>query len=447
MRLLEGYRAARSLIERAPFDELAETPELLARLEQIFGEPLSADRAVDRIVRAVREHGDAAVRDLTARIDGQAPDNFEVPRTTLDDAWRDLSPELQRSLATAAERIRTFHERQRRTTWIELSEGGLGQIVRPLDRVGLYAPGGRAAYPSTVLMTAIPAKVAGVNEVVLTSPAGPDGLPNRLVLAACRVASVDRVFALGGAQAIAAFAFGTQSVPKVDKIFGPGNIFVILAKRRVFGLVGIDGLPGPTETVVIADGSADPAYCAADLLAQAEHDPLASAILFTDSADLARAVVTEIDRQVATLSRSEIIKQSLARSGGVGVVDHLSQAVELANEYAPEHVSLLVRDPWSWVPKIRHAGGVFVGRHSTHVIGDYVAGPSHVMPTGGTAKFASPVNLEDFQKVISLIALDDDRFAELAPDAIRIAELEGFSAHAAAMRLRLEHRPSPGKGQ
>ncbi|HEX2172263.1 MAG TPA: histidinol dehydrogenase, partial [Dehalococcoidia bacterium] len=277
-----------------------------------------------------------------------------------------------------------------------------------------------------------------VGAVILTSPAGPDGLPNRLVLAACRVAEVDRVFALGGAQAIAALAFGTESVPKVDKIFGPGNIFVILAKRRVFGLVGIDGLPGPTETVVVADDSADPAYCAADLLAQAEHDPLASAILLTDSPALAAAVAAEVDRQLGTLSRAEVIRQSLDRSGGIGVVERLEQAVELANEYAPEHVSLLVRDPWTWIPRIRHAGGVFVGRHSTHVIGDYVAGPSHVMPTGGTAKFASPVNLEDFQKVISLIALDDAHFAALAPDAIRIAELEGFTAHAAAMRVRLE---------
>lgn len=438
MRVVKGYDAARALIERPPFDELAETPELLDSLERIFGERLTADAAVDRIVRAVRSDGDVAVRAYTEKIDGRAPERFEVSAADIDAAWAALDSGVQESLTLATERIRVFHERQRRGTWVEFGEGGLGQIVRPLDRVGLYAPGGRAAYPSTVLMTAIPAKVAGVPEVVLTSPAGPDGLPNRLVLAACRAAGVDRVFALGGAQAIAAFAFGTESVPKVDKIFGPGNIFVILAKRRVYGLVGIDGLPGPTETVVVADDSADPAYCAADLLAQAEHDPLASAILLTDSVELADAVAGEVEKQLAALSRAEIIRQSVARSGGIGVVETLDQAVELSNQYAPEHVSLLVRDPWAWVPKIRHAGGVFVGRHSTHVIGDYVAGPSHVMPTGGTAKFASPVNLQDFQKVISLIAIDDESFAALAPAAIEIAELEGFTAHAAAMRVRLE---------
>jgi histidinol dehydrogenase len=338
----------------------------------------------------------------------------------------------------AAERIAAFHRRQRVSSWLEWGDGGgaMGQMVRPLERVGVYVPGGTAPYPSTLLMTTVPAREAGVREIMVASPPRSDGRVAGVILAAARVAGVEQVYRLGGAQAIAALAYGTESVPRVDKIVGPGNLFVVLAKRQVYGQVDIDSLPGPTETLVIADGEAPPAYVAADLLAQAEHDALAAPILVTTSDELARAVQSEIEAQLPTLSRREIIAQALSGRGSIVVVENLEEALDLANDYAPEHLCLLVADPWAWVGRVHHAGGVFVGEACCEALGDYVVGPSHIMPTGRTARFASPLNLWDFFKITSVFALDAEEARAIAPFAIKLAEAEGLTAHARAVRLR-----------
>jgi histidinol dehydrogenase len=342
------------------------------------------------------------------------------------------------ALKTAADRIRAFHQKQVRTSWIDFDEGGaLGQIIRPLERIGIYTPGGSALYPSTLLMTAIPAKVAGVNEVIVCSPPGPDGTVAPVILAAAWVAGVDRLFQVGGAQAIAAMAYGAGPIPHVDKIHGPGNIFVVLAKQRVYGTVAIDALPGPTETLLVADGSADPTLTAADMLAQAEHDPMASAILVTTSHDLAEAVIGELEDQSASLPRGDIARQSLSTNGLVVIVPSVKDAVDLANTYAPEHLCLLLDDPWSAVPLVKHAGGIFVGEHSPEALGDYTAGPSHVMPTGGTARFSSPVHIGDFTKVISVAAVTQETLKKLAPATMALARAEGLEGHARAIEKRI----------
>ncbi|MGH2560973.1 MAG: histidinol dehydrogenase, partial [Thermomicrobiales bacterium] len=303
--------------------------------------------------------------------------------------------------------------------------------------IGIYTPGGSAAYPSSLLMTAVPARVAGVAEIVVCAPPAERGAISPLILAAAEVASVDRVFQIGGAQAIAAMAYGTETVPHVDKIFGPGNIFVVLAKQRVFGAVAIDQLPGPTETLIVADDSADPAITAADMLAQAEHDVMASAILLTTSHDLAQAVIGEIHRQTATLERKAIVSQSLQTNGIVAVAPNVETAIDLANAYAPEHLCLLLRDPWQAIPLVRHAGGIFVGEDSPEALGDYTAGPSHVMPTGGTARFSSPIHVGEFTKVISLAATNRSALRRLGPATIALARAEGLTAHARAIEQRL----------
>ncbi|MBI2323113.1 MAG: histidinol dehydrogenase, partial [Chloroflexi bacterium] len=338
----------------------------------------------------------------------------------------------------AAERIRAFHAKQVRHSWIEF-EGGtaLGQLVRPLARVGLYAPGGRAAYPSTVLMTAVPARVAGVGEVVLATPPARDGAVSPAVLVAADIAGVDRVFRMGGAQAIAALAYGTASVPRVDKLFGPGNIFVTLAKREVFGVVGIDQLAGPSEALLLADKSADADTLAAELLTQAEHDPQATALLLTDSRAQAEAVDAAVERQLAALPRRAIIAEALERQGGVVVVPDLAVGMALANEFAPEHFCLFVADPWALLGQVRNAGAVFVGAQSPHVMGDYVAGPSHVLPTGGAARFASPLHVGDFVKLSSVLAVGPADVARLGPAAMAIGGAEGLDAHVAAIARRL----------
>jgi histidinol dehydrogenase len=343
------------------------------------------------------------------------------------------------ALHLAASRIDAFHRKQPSLSWIVNSvDGTLGQVVRPIESVGVYAPGGSAPLPSSVLMTAIPARVAGVEELVLvTPPQRTNGLPHPALLAAATIAGVDRVFVAGGAQAIAALAFGTQSVPRVDKICGPGNLFTTLAKRQVYGMVGIDGLPGPTETMVIADADANPEWAAADLLAQAEHDVLASAILLTPSRDLAERVQVAVLAQLEELGRSEVIEGSLARGSGIVVTRDLHEALAIANRYAPEHLCLLVEQPWEWLGSVRNAGGVFLGERSFEVLGDYVAGPSHVMPTGGTARFASPISVIDFVKITSIIGLNQAALAAIGPAAARLAETEGLTAHAAAVRRRL----------
>jgi histidinol dehydrogenase len=353
-----------------------------------------------------------------------------------------ISPVQRAALEQAAARIEVFHRRQPVTSWFTNELGGtLGQIIRPIQRVGLYIPGGTAPLPSTVLMSAIPARVAGVKEIALVTPpdrslADKNPPINTMILAAGAIAGVDEIYPLGGAQAIAALAYGTDTIQSVDKIFGPGNLFVTLAKRQVYGVVGIDGLAGPTETVVIADDSANPAWVAADLLAQAEHDFLASAILLTPSQALIEKVQAEVAQQIEPRDRAEIIATSLEDRGGAVLTRDLDEALQLANEYAPEHLALSVRDPWRWVEKINNAGGVFLGEHSFEVLGDYLAGPSHVMPTGGSARFASPLNLLDFVKIISLIGLDGKTAQEISSTAATIAEAEGLDAHRSAALIR-----------
>jgi histidinol dehydrogenase len=439
-RLIKDVAEARRLLtRRRGFAETELSPQARDGILRVFGADLSAEEVVARILADVRDEGDAALLRYAIAFGGKEPASLEVPRTDWQRALRGLDPDLQASLRLAAEQIAAFHRKQVRTSWLDYSdEGALGQVVRPLERVGVYTPGGLAAYPSSLLMTAIPARVAGVEEIVLCSPAGADGEVSPLVLAAAEVADVDRVFAVGGAQAIAAMAFGTESVPHVDKIFGPGNIFVVLAKRRVYGIVDIDQLPGPTETLLIADESADPELVAADLLAQAEHDPMASAILITSSPMLAHAALEEIPVQLVTLERAEIAGQSLASNGMVVLVPDLETAIELANAYAPEHLCLLLRDPWSLVPKVRNAGGIFVGEDSPEALGDYTAGPSHVMPTGGTARFSSPIHVAEFTKVISVIAANRQAVRRLGQATSRLARAEGLTAHARAIERRLE---------
>ena len=431
--------ARRELTRRRGFEETELSSRMQDGIRRVFGADLTAEQVVDRILSEVRSEGDAAVSRYAAALDGDTDAQFEVPRSAWQDALAGLEPALRDALRLAAEQIAAFHRKQLRTSWVDYSdEGALGQIVRPLDRVGVYAPGGTAIYPSSLLMTAIPARVAGVQEIVVCSPGGPGGAISPLVLAAAEVAGVDRVFRIGGAQAVAAMAFGTASVPHVDKIYGPGNIFVVLAKQRVFGIVAIDQLPGPTETLLVADTSADPELIAADMLAQAEHDPMASAILITTSPGLADAVLEELPRQLATLERAGIAGQSLAANGLVVLVPDVETAIDLANHYAPEHLCLLLRDPWSCVPLVRHAGGIFVGEDSPEALGDYTAGPSHVMPTGGTARFSSPINVAEFTKVISVIAANTSAMRRLGAATSTLARAEGLTAHARAIERRLE---------
>ena len=433
-----GTPEAAALLRRMPLDEMMTDTEVSAQTEAVFGERLTPEQFVERVRTEVRTRGDDALRELSRRLEGTVPDRFETTRAEIDEAYERVPAPLVDDLRRAAERVAAFHQKQPGGSWIDYGEG-LGQMRLPLERVGLYAPAGRAAYPSTVLMTAVPAKVAGVSEIVMcTPPQREDGRQRAVMLVAADIAGVDRIFRLGGAQAIMAMAYGTESVPRVDKILGPGNLFVVLAKRRVFGTVDIDQLPGPTETVVLADDSAEVEGVAADLLAQAEHDPLATAILITTSSELAAAVGEAVERQLADLSTAETARASLAARGGAIVVDSVEVGIELANGFAPEHLCLLVKEPWTWVGRVRHAGGVFVGDSSPEAAGDYVAGPSHVMPTGGTARFSSPLSVEDFVKRISVLGLSRERLEEVGPIAARLARAEGFEGHARAVEVRLQ---------
>ncbi len=438
--IIDDITAAQAgILRRMPLDEMTVPPALLDGIERIFGARLSPAEAVDRIIRDVRARGDTALFDWSTQLDNASGGPLEVPRARWEQAAEALDPALLASLRLAAEQIERFHRRQARNSWVDFSvEGALGQLVVPLQRVGLYAPGGSAPLPSSLLMAAIPARVAGVEELIVCSPPQrATGEVHEIVLAAAYVAGVDRVFALGGAQAIAAMAYGTASVPQVDKIAGPGNLFVVLAKRAVYGVVGIESLPGPTETMVIADASADPRLAAADLLAQAEHDVVASAIMLTPSRTLAEATQAEVARQLEALERADVAAQSIEQRGGIVVVPDLDAAFALANAYAPEHLCLLLAEPWQYVGKVRNAGGIFLGERSFEVLGDYVAGPSHIMPTGGTARFTSPVNVDDFRKVISLVGLNEAALQRIGPAAARLADAEGLTAHAAAVRARL----------
>ena len=430
--------ARRTLLRRDALQGAPATPEMLEASERIWGARLGPAEVVDRILAEVEARRDAALRDLTETLDGVRLERLTVEPAETAAARREVPDEVVAALGIAAEQVRAFHERHRPRSWLDFAEGGAtGQIVTAIERVGLHVPGGRAAYPSTVLMSAIPARVAGCPTVVMCTPPRRDGTVHPATLVAAEIAGVDRVFKVGGAQAIAAMALGTESVPRVDKIVGPGNIFVALAKRRVFGAVGIDQIAGPTETLIVADETADAAAVAADMLAQAEHDPIASAILLATSPAVAERVVAALERQIASVSRAEIARQSLTNRGGVVVVESLAVALELANEYAPEHLCLLVGDPWAAMAQVRNAGGVFLGETSLEAVGDYTAGPSHVMPTGGTARFSSPLSVNDFVKLTSVFALGQEAIARLGPPAAVLATAEGLTAHAAAIAHRL----------
>lgn len=430
--------ARRTILARRLPEEETLSPRMREGIARVFGAELSVGEVVDRILADVRRDGDAALRHYTEAIDGARLGALLVTEAEIAAGVAGVPPETLAALRTAAARIEAFHRRQLRQSWVNFDEyGTLGQIIRPLARVGLYVPGGTAAYPSSLLMSAIPARVAGVEEIIVATPPGRDGALPSVTLAAAQVAGVTRILKAGGAQAIGALAYGTASVPRVDKILGPGNIFVALAKERVFGQVAIDGVQGPTETLLIADDSATVALVAADLLAQAEHDAMASPILLTTSPELAERVADELMEQLPGLERRAIALAAFENNGGIVVVPDLERAMALANEYAPEHLCLLVRDPWALVPLVRNAGGVFIGEASAEVMGDYVAGPSHTMPTSGTARFSSPINVEEFLKVISLFGLNDRAVRELGPAAQTLAEAEGLTAHAAAVRRRL----------
>jgi histidinol dehydrogenase len=438
----DPQNARQTILKRTPPDEFPVSQRVLDNIEKLFGEPLTAEGAVTRLLKDVRTNGDSALQTWTQRLDSIDRKPAPVSKALIQSALDSISPAQRDALEKAATRIESFHRHQPLTSWFTNELGGtLGQIIRPIQRVGLYVPGGTAPLPSTVLMSAIPARVAGVKEIVVVTPpnrsfAGAEAPIDPIILAACAIAGVEEIYPLGGAQAIAALAYGTETVRPVDKIFGPGNLFVTLAKRQVYGVVGIDGLAGPTETVVVADDSANPAWVAADLLAQAEHDLLASAILLTPSQSLIEKVQVEVARQTEERSRAEIIVASLENRGGAVLTSDLDEAVQLANEYAPEHLGLSVREPWRWVEKVNNAGGVFMGEHSFEVLGDYLAGPSHVMPTGGSARFASPLNVWDFVKIVSLVALDGTTAKKISALADILARSEGLDAHANAASLR-----------
>jgi len=439
LRILDVPSAEASILRRPAWDELSIPESLLDRLEALFGARVTPDEAVRRILADVRQYGDAAVRDWSQKVDGVTPPALVVDAATLAAAYDQVDAAVVEAMRTAVRRVEAFHRRQPALSWIHNdAEGTLGQLVRPIERVGIYIPGGTAPLPSSLIMTGVPARVAGVPYLaVISPPQRGTGLPHPAILVAADIVGVDAVYVAGGAQAIGALAFGTETIRRVDKIYGPGSLFTTLAKRQVFGMVGIDGLPGPTETVVIADEHADPRLAAADLLAQAEHDVLACAILLTPSRPLAEAVQAQVMLQMEELSRSEIIAGALARGSGIVVTDSLAQAFDLANAYAPEHLCLLVSDPWSHLGSVRNAGGVFLGERSFEVLGDYVAGPSHVMPTGGTARFASPININDFVKIVSVIGLTEQALQAIGPAAETLARAEGLTAHAAAVGRRL----------
>jgi histidinol dehydrogenase len=439
MRVIQGSAAAKStILQRSPLGFQEIPAGIRRKIEEVFAAALTPEQAVGRIIEEVRARGDAALFHLTSKLDKVKLKSLAVTREEITRAYSQVEPELISALNLAAQRIRSFHLAHRRHSWLDLSEGGLGQLILPLERVGIYVPGGTASYPSTVLMAAIPAKVAGVKEVVITTPprGGKDIPP--VILVAADIAGVDSIFKVGGAQAIAALAFGTESIPRVDKICGPGNLFVVLAKKLVYGTVDIDGLYGPTETVVVADDSADPSLCAADLLAQAEHDPLASAILITPSPHLAERVRSEVKRQLSRLERKDIAAASLKSNGGIILVADMEEAIELVNYYAPEHLCLVVRDAWSYLGRIKKAGGIFLGESSPEALGDYIAGPSHVMPTGGTARFSSALRVDDFLKATSIVALDREALKRLGAAAITIARAEGLQGHARSVEMRLD---------
>lgn len=399
-------------------------------------------QTVNGILINVRENGDKAVFEYTKKFDGADIDASNVLVTTeeLEEAYDEVDDKLIEVMRKSIANIRDFHERQKAETWIDEKANGtkLGQKVTPLSKVGVYVPGGKAAYPSSVLMNVIPAKVAGVDEVIMVTPPGKDGKVNSNTLVAAHEAGVDKIYKVGGAQAVGALAYGTESIPKVDKIVGPGNIFVALAKKAVFGYVSIDSIAGPSEVLVIADDSANPKYVAADLLSQAEHDELASAILLTDSEKLADEVSEWVEKFANELERSEIIKKSLDNYGYILLTESIDEACDMANDIASEHLELLTKDPFETMDKIKNAGAIFLGEYSSEPLGDYFAGPNHVLPTNGTAKFFSPLGVYDFQKKSSIIYYNEESLSEIKDDIQDFAKAEGLTAHANSIKVRFD---------
>jgi histidinol dehydrogenase len=433
LKIYDVETARKTILRRAPFGTMTFPARILVRTAQLFGPGITPQQAVAKILASVQADGDAALLHWSELLDNVTPTQFRISPEKLEQAYQSLPADLLTAFQTAASRIRRFHEYQPLPNWETDTLGGrLGQRTTPIERVGVYVPGGTAPLPSSLLMSVIPAQVAGVQTIVVCTPPN----PHPSILAAAYLCGIDQVYQLGGAQAIAALTFGTESIPKVDKIVGAGNLFITLAKQQVFGTVGLDGLAGPTETVVVADNNAKPSWVAADMLAQAEHDILASAILLTPERTLAKAVQVEVAHQMENLSRNEIIAQSLDERSGIIITPDLETACLLASEYAAEHTCLAVSDPNKYASLIPNAGGLFFGEHSFEVLGDYVAGPSHVMPTGGTARFASPLNVMDFVKITSIISLDKSTAQGLSQVASTIARTEGLTAHAAAADFR-----------
>ncbi|SMC47616.1 histidinol dehydrogenase [Sporomusa malonica] len=428
------------IMEKPAFDKVVLGAGAKAKVKELFGEELSAQQVVERIVEDVRNQGNEAVLKYTKLIDGAnfTADTLEVTQDEIDSAIAGVDKEVLAALEAAAANVKKFHAEKVPESWFTEREHGaiLGQKCTPLDRVGIYVPGGTAAYPSSVLMNAVPAAVAGVQEIIMVVPPDREGRVNPYVLAAAKLAGVTRIFKVGGAQAVAALAFGTETIPKVDKITGPGNIFVTLAKKAVYGHADIDMLAGPSEILIVADSTADPRYVAADMLSQAEHDVLASSILITDSADLAGKVDKEVERQLAVLPRKDIAAQSIEDNGLIIITKDIFEAIELANFSAPEHLELLTAEPFKLLPYVRHAGAIFMGPYSPEPLGDYFAGPNHVLPTGGTARFYSVLNVETFMKKTSVIAYTQEALAAVSSQVIKLAEAEGLAAHANAVRVR-----------
>lgn len=434
-----GLEAVEKLLKKPAFDQVELNPRIREANKKLFGADLTAAEIVDRIVGDVRRYGDEAVIKYTKLIDRTefTPEEFVVTEAEYEAAYQEADPAVVDSLRKAAENVRRYHQEQKPNSWMTYRDKGsiLGQSVIPLDRVGIYVPGGTAAYPSSVIMNAMPAVVAGVKEIIMMVPPK-NGKINPYVLVAAKEAGVSKIFKIGGAQAIAAMAFGTETIPRVDKITGPGNIFVTLAKKAVYGHCDIDMLAGPSEILIVADKTADPAYTAADMLSQAEHDMLASSIVITDSPELAEKVAVEAEKQLKVLPREEITRASLDRNGMIIITEDIMQAVELANVSAPEHMEVLTEQPFQLLPYIRHAGAVFLGAYSPEPLGDYFAGPNHVLPTGGTARYYSVLNVETFMKRTSIISYTQEQLNAVSDDVIRLAEAEGLQAHANAVKLR-----------
>ncbi|MDY2685323.1 MAG: histidinol dehydrogenase [Selenomonadaceae bacterium] len=434
-----GEREVEQLLTKKAFDEVELNPKIREANKKTFGRDMTAAELVRQIVGDVRRDGDKAVMHYTKLIDkvDLRPEDFLVSEAEFEEAERQADPEVVASLQRAAENVRRYHEEQKPNSWMTYRGEGsiLGQSIVPLDRVGIYVPGGTAAYPSSVIMNAMPAVVAGVHEIIMMVPPK-HGKINPYVLVAARAAGVKKIYKIGGAQAIAAMAFGTETIPRVDKITGPGNIFVTLAKKEVYGHVDIDMLAGPSEILIVADETADPVYTAADMLSQAEHDMLASSIVITTSAKLAAQVKDEAEKQLAKLPRKEIAGASLERNGMIVIAKDLMQAMRFANVSAPEHMELLTKNPWQLLPYVRHAGAVFLGAYSPEPLGDYFAGPDHVLPTGGTARCYSVLNVETFMKRTSVISYTQPALNAASEDIIRLAETEGLQAHANAIRIR-----------